>query len=478
MLIRVLCAVDSDPTRQRLQRLLEGCRFCVTSATGGGRLRDVIDEGDADIVVVDHRLLPHAAGRWIASVRRLPENPDVVVLCDREDPKRRAALLRDGCLAVLYEGLTDAELRGTLQALIERRREEALRLLKAGGPQSRVALDDFISESPSMQEFMRVARRIVDSDSSLLILGETGTGKERLARAIHEEGPRGAGPFLAVNCGALPETLLESELFGHERGAFTGADRARRGFFEQASGGTIFLDEIGEVPLHLQVKLLRVLEDRRVRRLGSERALPIEVRIMAATNRDLEQEVRAKRFRSDLYYRLAVVTLTLPPLRERREDIPSLVESYVEQFRLMLGRNVRGVRPDAMSALCAYGWPGNVRELINVAERAVLLSAGPEIRSEDLPRSITEAPGGEGARDPRVASAPRIHDGAGTRITESIREARRDAIARFEKSYLEELLGSTSGSIKESARRAGINERSLYDLMKRHGLRKESFRRR
>ena len=214
----------------------------------------------------------------------------------------------------------------TLRSLVERRRQDGLRRLKAERPEERYSLNDFVLVSPAMQRFVAVARRVVAADSSLLILGETGVGKERLARAIHAESPRARGPFVAVNCGALPEGLLESELFGHERGAFTGAVASRKGHFELAHEGTIFLDEIGEMPLHLQVKLLRVLEERRLQRVGGQRPIAIDVRVMAATNRDLEAEMGAGRFRNDLYYRLAVVTLTLPPLRDRAEDIPDLVE--------------------------------------------------------------------------------------------------------------------------------------------------------
>ena len=321
-----------------------------------------------------------------------------------------------------------------------------------------------------MREFLRLARKVVDADSSLLLLGETGTGKERLARAVHEEGRRRGGPFVAVNCGAFPETLLESELFGHEQGAFTGATQARKGYFEQADEGTLFLDEIGELPLHLQVKLLRALEERRVRRLGAERQMPVDVRLMAATNRDLEQEVEANRFRRDLYYRLAVVTLTLPPLRERVEDIPVLIETYVEQFRVALNRPIRGIQPTALAALTRYGWPGNVRELINVVERAVLLSPGPEIGVADLPRAISTPGAGVSVQGAARPAEPAAWRG------KPLGEARREVVGAFEKAYLTDLLRATGGRIGETARQAGLSERSLYELMRRHGLRKEVFR--
>jgi transcriptional regulator with GAF, ATPase, and Fis domain len=285
---------------------------------------------------------------------------------------------------------------------------------------------------------------------------------------VHAEGPRSGGPFLAVNCGALPEGLLESELFGHERGAFTGAERAHRGCFEMAHLGTLFLDEIAELPLHLQSKLLRVLEDRRIVRLGGEKPVPVDVRLIAATNRDLEEEVRARRFRADLYYRLAVVTLTVPPLRDRREDVPALVRDYFDHFRATLGRDVRSIHPGALAALVAYSWPGNVRELINVVERAVLLCPGHEVGRADLPRTLT---------GPRAAPPP----GPFAALPEAwrslkLREARREVTTVFESAYLRDLLRETGGRVGEAARRAGINERTLYGMMQRHGLRKEEFR--
>jgi DNA-binding NtrC family response regulator len=356
---------------------------------------------------------------------------------------------------------------------VERRREEAVNRLRADRPEEQYSLNDFVSESPSMQIFLDLARRVVHADTSLLILGETGVGKERLARAVHAEGPRSRGPFMAVNCGALPESLLESELFGHEEGAFTGATRSRKGYFELAHRGTIFLDEVAEMPLHLQVKLLRVLDEHRIHRVGSESAIDVNVRVMAATNRDLEAEVAASRFRTDLYYRLAVVALEIPPLRKRREDIVPLVDSYLEHFRAHTGRTVAGFDDRAMQALVAYDWPGNVRELVNTVERAVLLSVGERLTPEDLPARMsnmsgsapsTAAPGGDWDPLPQ------------TLLDRSLAEARRDVVAKFEARYLTALLRTTGGRIGETAKLAGINERSLYGLMKKHGLSKEEFK--
>jgi DNA-binding NtrC family response regulator len=326
-----------------------------------------------------------------------------------------------------------------------------------------------------MQRFVALARRIVRTDTSVLILGETGVGKERLAQAIHAESPRSAGPFVPVHCAALPEGLVESELFGHEAGAFTGASRARKGYFELAHKGTLFLDEVGEIPSRVQVKLLRALEDRRIRRVGGEKPVNVNVRIIAATNRDLEAEIDKSGFRSDLFFRLSVVTLTIPPLRERREDIEKLALAYLEHFRQQVGRSDIAIEPAALDVLIRYHWPGNVRELINAVEQAVLLCSENRITIEDLPRRIVTAviPDAE-------AVLPASHDGE-VRVPDDLLdkplpEARAGVVSAFERAYVIRLLQATGGRIGETAKRAGVNQRHLYDLMKRLGLRKEEYK--
>jgi DNA-binding NtrC family response regulator len=356
--------------------------------------------------------------------------------------------------------------------LLHRRQEQVEQGLRAERFDEKPTLSDFVSRSPAIQSFMHTAHRLARSDSSVLILGETGVGKERLAQALHSEGPRSAAPFVPVNCGALPESLIESELFGHEEGAFTGASRARRGYFELAHKGTLFLDEIAETPLHLQVKLLRAIETRTIQRVGAERPLQVDVRVMAATNRDLDAEVAARRFRSDLYYRLAVVTLSIPPLRERREDIPELIDTYIQRFRIHLGREVAGCSPEAVDALVRYDWPGNVRELINVIERAVLLCSGNRIEVQDLPQGLSARGGPNALEDPL---APELSTPEAW-IEKPLRAVKEALIASVERRYVAELLKATRGRIGETAKLAGLNERALYALMRRHGLRKEDFK--
>jgi DNA-binding NtrC family response regulator len=462
-MIRVLIGIDRAPVGDRVGELLARRGIEPEIARGMASAAEKISHGDYDLLLLERVLLGENPA---LSLEALPEHPAVVVLTAQDLPNERAELISAGSLAVLWLGLEDDVLSSALVSLAKRQGTPS------GGRRSK--LDDFASSSPSMQKFLRLARRVVKGESALLVLGETGVGKERLARSIHSESSRSAGPFVTVNCGALPESLLESELFGHEEGAFTGAVRARRGYFELAHRGTIFLDEIGEMPLHLQVKLLRVLEDRSIRRVGSERPIEVDVRIMAATNRDLKHEMEERRFRADLYYRLAVVTLTVPPLRERREDIPELARAFLDRTRRQLGRSVTSFHPDAMEALLRHDWPGNVRELINAIERAVLLAPGNEIRSSDFrsgeswAASTEEAP----SAPPRPQQA-RFDDYS----DKPLAEAREELSSAFEKDYLERMLTLCRGRVGDAARRSGVNERTLYAMMRRHGLRKEDFRR-
>ena len=478
MLARIILAVKADRLQGKLCALLRHPDVVVNTVQEGELLWESMSNENADLIVISADLIPGPPLETIRSVRELPDSPDVVVVSASKDAQKRADLLAAGCRAVLDPGLPPDSLREVLDAVIQERRSRASKGQLPHEPLAEPRLGDFVSDSTTMQAFMQTVRRVVPSNTSLLILGETGVGKERLAMAIHGEGPRSGGPFIAVNCGALPETLLESELFGHEEGAFTGATRDRRGMFELAHRGTIFLDEIGEMPLHLQVKLLRVLQEHKIQRLGSEKSIGVEVRVIAASNRDVEAEVEAGQFRKDLYYRLSVVTLTIPSLRERREDIPALAHNYIEYLRPQVGRDVTRITDEVLRAMTEYGWPGNVRELINVIERAMLLCDKDTITLNDLPQAI-----GSLVRVTRSAASPLSAIISDRGIPERwlrgpIREGREEVVAEFERAYLAALLSETRGRVGDTAKRAGIESRSLYDKMKRYGLRKEDFRRR
>jgi len=472
MLLRAFLAVEQARLRSQLQNIISKHDVIVTAIKKKSGLLERLSREGIDLIIAGQSFLPEPIIETLKLMQQLPDSPEIVLVYQVEDPERRARLLAAGCDAVLYGGLAPDAIEEVLATIIQKRRKSLLNSLTARRPLAQPSLNDFVSSSPAMQAFLGMVRRVVQSDSSILILGETGVGKERLARAIHAESPRSGGPFIAVNCGALPETLLESELFGHEQGAFTGATRSRRGWFELAHRGTIFLDEIGEMPKHLQVKLLRVLQEKKIQRVGSERDVEIDVRIMAASNRDLAAEVEAKNFRRDLYYRLCVVALMIPPLRDRKADIPVLVESYIHYLRLRIAREVYSISEKAMELLCQYSWPGNVRELINVIERAILLCTGDTITVADLPEEI-RGNRGSAARSLSLSRTDALPE---EWLKKPLEEVRREFLDQFERTYLRGLLQQTSGRISETARRAGIQPRSLFDKMKRHGLRKEDFR--
>lgn len=475
MLLNVVIAADSLALERRLSALIEGADVRCESVPIDEPLDRSLSGRDVDLVLISRERLPDDPDSAVTRLRELPEHPGVIILQREPDAEEQAQLLADGCLAVISPNIAADTLRTTLGKLIDRQREELLALFRTERPEERFKLDDFISDSPAMQSFVDLARRVVRTESSLLLLGETGVGKGRLARTIHAEGPRSNGPFISVHCAALPESLIESELFGHDAGAFTGASRARKGYFELAHNGTLFLDEIGEVPLHVQVKLLKALEDHSIQRVGAERPVKINVRLMAATNRDLEREAQSGAFRLDLFYRLSVVTLTIPPLRQRREDITKLVLGYLEHFRQQVGRADIAITDEAMKVLVAYNWPGNVRELINAVERAVLLAPSERITREDLPQRILAATVSADDTAPSTAGdTPLTIDDS--LLATPLPEARARLVTSFEHGYLDRLLRETRGTIGLTARRAGINNRNLYDLMKRYGLRKEDYK--
>ncbi len=472
MLIRILLLVESSGLRSRLAGSLTELGALVFDESNAEKLWSRLGEDSFDLVVATRSMLPADVERSIEEIRKLPYRPEVIVLAYLAESEERAALQKGGAFAVIDRELALEPLIDTLRTVLLRYQELGVSRLRESR-QQRSKLDDFSSESPSMRRLLELARRVADTDTSLLVLGETGVGKEWLARAIHSEGARSALPFIAVNCAAVPETLLESELFGHERGAFTGAVRARRGCFELAHRGTLFLDEIGDISRHLQAKLLRALQESEIQRLGGRSAIQVDVRVIAATNQNLEVAIESGRFRPDLFYRLSVVTLTIPSLRDRREDIVPLVENYLEEFRQQMGRlHIEGIEESALESLCTYDWPGNVRELINVVERAMLLCDGNIITHEHLPDSITgRFPHHlqlEGSEEPTSSFEALL---GGTLV-----EGRSRLVEVFEREYLSRLLQRTSGNVAETALVAGIDPRTLYNKMKAYDLRKETFR--
>ena len=321
----------------------------------------------------------------------------------------------------------------------------------------RDSFEGLVGSSVGMKRIFEMVEAVAYSSSTILIQGESGTGKELVARAIHHRSQRRERPFVAVNCSALTETLLESELFGHERGAFTGATATKRGLFEVADGGSIFLDEVGEVPLPTQVKLLRVLQEGEIKRVGASENRRVDVRVIAATNADLAEARKRGQFREDLFYRLNVITLQLPPLRERQEDIPLLATHFLRKYNTRTGKSLQGFRPEVMEILESHAWPGNVRELENVVERAVVLGRGSEIEIGDLPENMRES------------SAPRRAAGRSLAGL-SYRKAKAIALAEFDRRYLRELLAGTAGNLSRAAKQAGMDRSNFRRILKKAGL--------
>jgi two-component system response regulator AtoC len=471
MLLHILIAAEEPELDSRLCEFLKRKDTVVESLDEPGAFWKDLGQKAYDLLIVSRALVTAQALNRIQDLRTSSDAPAIVVLTEFEDEKDRAELVAAGCETVLNVDLPFDKLGRALGAIVERKGRTAANVVSIPRQQGSAQASDFVSESKAMKKFLKPLPRIAASSSSVLILGETGVGKERLAHVLHAESQRSDGPFVAIHCGALPESLMESELFGHEQGAFTGATKARRGCFELAHEGTLFLDEIGEMPLHLQSKLLRVLENKQVRRVGGEKSIMVDVRVVAATNRDLEDEVGASRFRRDLYYRLNVVSLTMPPLRERIADIPDLIDSYIEHLAPRIGGEVSGISDEASEALCAYSWPGNVRELINIIERAMLLCENDMITVDDLPGTIS---GRERLSIWELSHDPEVFPDE--LAQKPFKEARSCILEQFERGYLMNLLTATSGRVGETASRAGIDSRTLFDKMKHYGLDKKNFR--
>jgi DNA-binding NtrC family response regulator len=470
MLIRLVLAVKNKEIRTSLEKHFSQTDVRMESFGHLKAAWQKVVRSCADIIVISESFILDPIENGLAYINSLPENPTTVVLHETDSAEEQARITAAGADVVLYTGISKKSLVEALEATIEARRQFIQK--EWIGNKSSIApkTSDFVFQSETMRIFVDEVQQVVSSDSPILLTGETGVGKEHLARAIHAESHRSKGPFITVNTAAVPEQLLESELFGHEQGSFTGATRYRRGAFELAHGGTIFLDEIGEMPRQSQAKLLRVLQDYEVRPLGSETSFWVDTRVIVATNRDLEKEIDRGDFRNDLYYRISVITLTIPPLRYRKEDIPSLSRRFLSYYRHRVGREVNRFSEEALEALCRYNWPGNVRELMNVIERAMLLCRTEEITLLDLPDIFRRGIDGPG---PELAG---ISFSFSDWKNRTLPEVIQSMTENVEKKYLEMVLRQTSGRIGKAAQISGLNPRGLYNKMKRLNLQKESFK--
>ncbi len=451
---RILIVDDEPSLRKVLRAHLSRAGYEVETAEDGDSAVRALSEDVFDVVVSDLRM-PGLDGMGLLGwcVENLPGLP-VVLITAHGTVDSAVEAIKAGAYDYITKPFDQEELQAVIRKAIAT--EERARRSFQGDGNGRF---DIIGRTPSMRAVFDLIDKVADSPSTVLVTGESGTGKELVARAVHQQSSRRDKPFIQVNCGAIPENLFESELFGHEKGAFTGAVTRHPGRFELADGGTLFLDEVGELPRDMQVKLLRVLQDHRFERVGGVRSLQVDVRLVAATNRDLATEVRLGTFREDLYYRLNVVPVELPPLRERPDDIPLLVEHFIERFNRRLGRAVRGVTPEATAALMAGRWPGNIRELENLVERAVLLADQQLVGLGDLP-------GLEGAGP--------TDDDPGEVEEMGLKEYVRAYTAKLERARIQRVLQSEGGNVTRAARRLEISRKSLQMKMKEYGLRDEA----
>jgi two-component system NtrC family response regulator len=445
-----LLVVDDDPSqRTMLAGFFRELGADVEEADNGAAALELVRRTGFDAVVTDLRMPEMDGGELLGRVKELDPETGVVLVTAYGTVAGAVECLKRGADDYLLKPLELDEVEHVVRRAVERRhleRENRELRRRLGEIES---VPGIVTAGGAMAEVLSTVARVARSTASVLIMGESGTGKELIARAVHGAGPRRDGPFVAVNAAALAPTILESELFGHERGAFTGADRARQGRFEAASGGTLFLDEIGDLPAEVQVKLLRVVQERAVERVGSNTARPVDVRMIAATHHDLMARVEAGDFREDLYYRLAVVTIELPPLRRRRADIPLLVEHFLDKHRATAGGAVKSVSREAMDLLVRYDFPGNVRELENIVQRSLVLARGEQVTTSDLPPSVLGA----------VSEGTEAGDDADDSLPARV--------ARLERQAIAEALDAEDGNQSRAAARLGISERALrYKLAK------------
>ena len=449
-----LLVVDDDKhSLEKLERLLSNEGYGVSACLGEEEARNRLGENDFDLVVVDtgHRSIDELSA--LNRVKEISPNTEVIILTADPTVQTAVEAMKKGAFHYLSKPFNDNELllvvKNALDKRILRLEVQELRDIVT----DKGYLNDLIGKNPKIQQLKKEISRVAPMDCTVLIQGETGTGKEMVSRIIHRMSYRAEQRFLAVNCGALNKEILSNELFGHEKEAFSGAQRVKQGVFEAISGGVLLLDEIGEMPSSMQVQLLRVLQEKSVIRVGGTREIPVDVRVLAATNKDLRKQINAGGFREDLYYRLNVFTLRIPPLRERRDDIPLFCRYFLDKYARTFQKNVEEISDEAMELFFSYSFPGNVRELENIIERAVVLADGSVITPGHLPRRVREV----GAAEP-----------------ERERGGHLISLAEMEKRHIRDVLRSTRGRKGEAARILGIDRATLWRKMKRYGIGEQS----
>jgi DNA-binding NtrC family response regulator len=460
---RVLVAEDDRVARDLLCEILRADRFEVEAVDDGAGAIERAQPGRYDLVVSDVRMERSSGFDVLRAFSEKSPGTPVILITAFGDVAGAMEAIQRGAYDYVSKPFNVEELRLTVARALERRR---LAAEQKAAPTSAIPtkIEDFVGKSALMLDVYKMVARVAPSSATVLVTGESGTGKELVARAIHTHSPRVGEPFVPVNCTALSESLLESELFGHTRGAFTGAVAAKRGLFEMADGGTLFLDEIGDMGPKMQAQLLRTLQDGEVRPVGGAESIKVDVRIVCATNRDLEAEVKAGKFREDLYFRINVVTIKLPPLRDRPGDIPILVGHFLAKVGRRDGRAPATMSAEALQVLATYQWPGNVRELENSIDRAVAVAKDAVILPSDLPPEIGQRRRPVPAADGGATPSPRSGSGSGSIIED------RPTLGELERRYIDLVLSECGGNKKKAAERLGIDRRTLYRALERAGV--------
>ncbi len=444
----VVLVVDDDPGVRESFRLILEDHYDVMDVPDGPSALDVVRASQVDLVLLDIRLPGMDGIEVLERIKAIDDGLEVVLVTAVKTVRTAVAAMKLGAFDYLTKPFEEDELLAVMGRALEKRSlEREVTFLRSELARTQDT-DEIVGQHPSMQQLHRLVAQVARTTATVLVTGESGTGKELVARAIHRQGPRRDKPFVAVNPAAIPETLIESEIFGHEKGAFTGAHQRKLGRFELAQGGTLFLDEIGTLRAELQAKLLRVLQEREIERVGGTRSIKIDVRVIAATNADLKDAVRRGVFREDLYYRLNVVPVEVPPLRERAEDVPLLVGHFIRRYARAFNKGIDRLSPEALAALQEYRWPGNVRELQNVIERSVVLSEGPVIQLNDLPLDVLLP---EHRR----------------KVREADRLPLKSATEDFERQIVLRVLERVKGNQSEAARILGLHRNSLKRMLER-----------
>jgi two-component system response regulator AtoC len=459
---KVLVVDDEANLRKVLATMLRRTGYDVTVAADGEQGLAEFQKSGADIVVTD-LVMPKMGGMEILrAVNSTSPDVPVIIITAHGTVDSAVEAIKLGAFDYITKPFDQAEIQSVI-AKAARTHDIAQRNVRVDG-RARAAI---VGESAQMQEVFKIIEKVADTPSTVLITGESGTGKELIATALHEGSSRRNKPLIKINCAAIPKDLMESELFGYERGAFTGAVTSKPGRFELADGGTLFLDEIAEIPVEMQVKILRSLQESEFERVGGIKTTRVDVRLIAATNRDLQLEIEAGRFRKDLYYRLAVVPIVLPALRERQSDIPMLTHHFIEKYNRKLNKKIEGISEDALLRLQSYAWPGNIRELENLMERVLLFADGPTIMTKDLPDHIRQ---GAAVGVPTAGATAAPADGA---PETGLKDIVRMKAAELEKDLIAKALEETGGNVTHAARLLQISRKSLQTKMKEFGLRDE-----